>query len=804
MKENIYSDFYQEEGKRVDYKAIFFEYLLYWPVIVGVLVCFIVGAYIYLRYCEPVYSVSSTVLIKQADHSKSGSSAFASSIQDFGSFSVANDFENELEILQSYTLIKKVVTTLGLYIDYAEDGGFGYDPVMYQTSPIQVWMAPEEADRLPSALQIQMECLPQGKVNAALHYQIGKETCSLEKSFDKLPAVFITPVGTLNLSWRTDSVSKRLNSPLSLSATIESPSVAADKYKMYLTAEPVGDFTSIVKLTCEDVSVRRGVDFLRMLVTQYNNEANEDKNQVATRTAQFIDERIRIINAELGSTESELAEYKQRAGLTDLSADAQLALQESSEYDKQRAENTNQLRLIAFLRSYIDDPKNRYEVIPANVGLADGALVNVIAQYNELLVERKRLLRSSNENNPMLINLDASIAVTRNTVLTTVENVEKGLQITRNSLDLQAGKYQSRINRAPQQERELISITRQQEIKANLYLMLLQKREENAITLAATANNGRIIEEPRRSGLVAPNTLNIYFVALVLGLFFPIMGIYLVRLLRFKIESRVDVERITNVSVIGDVPLVDNVKTDSVVIKENENGLMEEVFRNVRTNIQYMLQEGQKVILFTSTVQGEGKSFNAANLAVSFAFMDRRTVVVGMDIRKPKLNHIFGLSGKLPGMTQFLASPSSVDLLSLCQPTAVSPNLYVLPSGAVPPNPTELVARKSLEQAIDLLKQHFDYVILDTAPIGMVTDTRLIARVADLSVYVCRAGYTHKNDFELINELEQENKLPNLCVLINGIDMSKRKNGYYYSYGKYGKYGYGKKYGYGYGYGNEK
>lgn len=804
MKENIYSDFYQEEGKRVDYKAIFFEYLLYWPVIVGVLVCFIVGAYIYLRYCEPVYSVSSTVLIKQADHSKSGSSAFASSIQDFGSFSVANDFENELEILQSYTLIKKVVTTLGLYIDYAEDGGFGYDPVMYQTSPIQVWMAPEEADRLPSALQIQMECLPQGKVNAALHYQIGKETCSLEKSFDKLPAVFITPVGTLNLSWRTDSVSKRLNSPLFLSATIESPSVAADKYKMHLTAEPVGDFTSIVKLTCEDVSVRRGVDFLRMLVTQYNNEANEDKNQVATRTAQFIDERIRIINAELGSTESELAEYKQRAGLTDLSADAQLALQESSEYDKQRAENTNQLRLIAFLRSYIDDPKNRYEVIPANVGLADGALVNVIAQYNELLVERKRLLRSSNENNPMLINLDASIAVTRNTVLTTVENVEKGLQITRNSLDLQAGKYQSRINRAPQQERELISITRQQEIKANLYLMLLQKREENAITLAATANNGRIIEEPRRSGLVAPNTLNIYFVALVLGLFFPIMGIYLVRLLRFKIESRVDVERITNVSVIGDVPLVGNVKTDSVVIKENENGLMEEVFRNVRTNIQYMLQEGQKVILFTSTVQGEGKSFNAANLAVSFAFMDRRTVVVGMDIRKPKLNHIFGLSGKLPGMTQFLASPSSVDLFSLCQPTAVSPNLYVLPSGAVPPNPTELVARKSLEQAIDLLKQHFDYVILDTAPIGMVTDTRLIARVADLSVYVCRAGYTHKNDFELINELEQEKKLPNLCVLINGIDMSKRKNGYYYSYGKYGKYGYGKKYGYGYGYGNEK
>ena len=622
-----------------------------------------------------------------------------------------------------------------------------------------------------------------------------------------MPAVFITPVGALNFSLASDTVLNALEEPLSLSATVLSPSVAADSYKARLSAEPTGEFTSIVRLTYRDASVQRGIDFLYTLVSLYNSEANDDKNQVATRTAQFIDERIRIINAELGTTESELAEYKQRAGLTDLSADARLALEESSEYDKQRAENTNQLRLIGFLRSYIDDPKNRYEVIPANVGLTDGALTNVIAKYNELLVERKRLLRSSNENNPMLVNLDASIAATRNTVLTTVENVEKGLQITRNNLDLQASKYQSRISQAPQQERELIGITRQQEIKANLYLMLLQKREENAITLAATANNGRIVEEPRVGGLVAPNKRNIYMVAFVLGLFFPIGGVYLARLLRFKIEGRADVERITGASIVGDVPFVEAAKAAPIVVKENENGLMEEVFRNVRTNIQYMLQEGQKVILFTSTIQGEGKSFNAANLAVSFAFMDKRTVIVGMDIRKPRLSRIFGFSGKLPGVTQFLASPSSVDLLSLCQPTAVSPNLYVLPGGAVPPNPTELVARKSLEQAIDTLKQHFDYIILDTAPVGLVTDTRLIARVADISVYVCRADYTHKSDFELVNELEQEKKLPNLCVLINGINMDKRKNGYYYGYGKYGrygKYGYGKKYGYGYGYGYGK
>lgn len=807
MKEELYDEFFKDEEKRVDYKAILFEYLLYWPVILGVLVFFLAGAYVYLRYRTPVYSVSSTVLIKQGDKTKPNSSSALASMQDLGMLSMANNFDNELEILQAYTLIKKVVTTLNLYIDYSADGGFGYDPVLYKSSPVQVWMAPEEAERLPSALQIQMECQPGGKVDATLKYQVEKEKYTLQKSFAKLPAVFITPVGTVNFSLASDTALAALDESLLLSATVLPPSVAADSYKGRLSAEPTGEFTSIVRLTFRDASASRGIDFLNTLVALYNNEANEDKNQVATRTAQFIDERIRIINAELGTTESELAAYKQRAGLTDLSADAQLALRESSEYDKQRAENTNQLRLVGFLRSYIDSPENRYEVIPANVGLTDEALTRVIAQYNELLIERKRLLRSSNEHNPMLVSLDASIAATRNTVLTTVENVEKGLQITRNNLDLQASKYQSRISQAPQQERELISITRQQEIKANLYLMLLQKREENAITLAATANNGRIVEEPRVGGLVAPNRRNTYMVAFVLGLFFPVLGIYLSRLLRFKIEGRADVERITGASIVGDVPLVDSAKDNPIVVRENQNGLMEEVFRNVRTNIQYMLQEGQKVILFTSTIQGEGKSFSAANLAVSFAIMGKRTVLVGMDIRKPRLGRIFGFSGKLPGITQYLASPSSVDLLSLCQSVPVSSNLYVLPGGPVPPNPTELVARKSLEQAIEVLKQHFDYVILDTAPVGLVTDTRLIARVADISVYVCRADYTHKSDFELFSELEQEHKLPNLCVLINGINMDKRKNGYYYGYGKYGrygKYGYGKKYGYGYGYGYGK
>ena len=807
MKEEQLNDVYPEEEKAVDYKTIIFEYFLYWPVILTFLVLTLAGAYVYLRYQAPVYSVSSTVLIKQGDKTKYNASSALASMQDLGMLSMANNFDNELEILRSYTLTKKVVDALNLYIDYKEDGGFGYDQILYKTSPVQVWMAPDEAEKLPSALQVKMDCSPGDKLAVTLNYTVEKEEHSISKSFTKLPAVFITPVGTLNFSAAPDSVVACVSEPRTLTATIIPPSIAADGYKGRLGAEATTEYTSIVRLTFHDSSIRRGMDYLNMLVALYNSDANDDKNQVASRTAQFIDERIHIINTELGTTESELADYKQRAGLTNLSADAQLALQGSSEYDQKRAENTNQLRLINFLRTYIDNPDNKYEVIPANVGLTDAGLTDVIARYNEMLIERKRLLRSSNENNPMLINLDTSIAATLNSVLTTVESVEKGLQITRNNLDLEARKYQTRISNAPQQERELISITRQQEIKANLYLMLLQKREENAITLAAVANNGRVVEVPRAKGLVAPNSRNIYMVAFVLGLAFPIGCIYLSRLLRFKIEGRADVERITNVTIVGDVPQIKYPEGEPIVVCENKNGLMEEVFRSVRTNLQYMLQEGQKVILFTSTTPGEGKSFNAANLAVSFAFMDRKTVIVGMDIRKPGLNRMFSLSHKERGITQYLASPKDTDLLSLCQQSSISPNLYVLPGGAVPPNPTELVARKSLEQAIEKLKEHFDYIILDTAPIGMVTDTRLIARVADLTVYVCRADYTHKSDYELINDLKQDNKLPNLCTLINGINMDKRKNGYYYGYGKYGrygKYGYGKKYGYGYGYGYGK
>ena len=568
-----------------------------------------------------------------------------------------------------------------------------------------------------------------------------------------------------------------------------------------MSIAPTSKTTSVVVISLENTNTRRGRDYINKLLEMYNINANNDKNEVAQKTAEFIDERIGIISKELGSTEQDLENFKRSAGITDLSSEAQIALTGNAEYEKKRVENQTQINLVMDLQRYMKG--NEYEVLPSNIGLQDAASAGAIDRYNQMLVERKRLLRTSTENNPTIINLDTSIRAMRTNVQATLDATLKGLQITKEDLAREASRYSRRINDAPTQERQFVSIARQQEIKSGLYLMLLQKREENAITLAATANNAKIIDEALADdNPISPKKTIVYLVALVLGVGLPVGVIYLIGLTKFKIEGRADVEKLTSLPVVGDIPLADE-KTGSIAVFENQNNLMSETFRNVRTNLQFMLENGKNVILVTSTISGEGKSFISANLAISLSLLGKKVVIVGLDIRKPGLNKVFNIPKKEHGITQYLTN-TTANLMDFVQPSDINKNLFILPGGTVPPNPTELLARGGLEKAIETLKANFDYVILDTAPVGMVTDTLLIGRVADLSVYVCRADYTHKAEFTLINELAENNKLPNLCIAVNGLDLNSRKYGYYYGYGKYGKYyGYGKRYGYGYGYGEK-
>ncbi len=807
MKETDFNEAQESKEENIDVKELLFKYLIHWPWFVGAVVACLIAAWVYLHISTPVYNISATVLIK--DDKKGGGAGMLSGLESLGldgMISSSQNIDNEIEVLRSKTIAKEVVEDLGLYISYVDEDEFP-SKNMYKTSPVQVSLTPQEADLLDKPMVVKMALQPQGSIN--VNVKIGDD--EYQKHFEKLPAVFPTNKGTLAFFQTLDSIlpSKKSSKEIvgvertvrNITAVINKPLAVAKGYCGSMTIEPTSKTTSVAVISLKNSNVQRGKDFINKLLEMYNINTNNDKNEVAQKTAEFINERISIISKELGSTEKDLESFKRGAGITDLTSDAQIALTGSAEYEKKRVENQTQINLLQDLQKYMEN--EGYEVLPSNIGLQDVNLAAAINRYNEVLVERKRLLRTSTENNPTIINLDTSISAMKENVQVSLDRVLRGLFITKADLDREANRYSRRISEAPGQEREFVSIARQQEIKAGLYLMLLQKREENAITLAATANNAKIIDDAIADDApVSPKGKMIYLVALVLGVGIPVGVIYLLELTKFKIEGRSDVEKLTNVPIVGDIPLTDE-KQGAIAVFENQNNLMSETFRNIRTNLQFMLENDKKVILVTSTVSGEGKSFISANLAISLSLLGKKVIIVGLDIRKPGLNKVFNIPRKEVGITQYLANPEK-NLMDLVQPSDVSKNLYILPGGTVPPNPTELLARDGLDKAIETLKKSFDYVILDTAPVGMVTDTLLIGRVADLSVYVCRADYTHKNEYTLINELAENNKLPKLCTVINGLDLKRRKYGYYYGYGKYGKYyGYGKRYGYGYGYGEQ-
>ena len=791
-----------QSGEQNNIQEILFRYLIHWPWFVASVIVCVALAWGYLRLTTPIYNVSATVLIK--DEKKGGGANMTSELEKMGLngfVSSSSNIENEIEVLSSRTLAREVVSSLGLFVTYMDEDRFPKKE-LYRTSPVLVSLTPQEADKLPQTIEVGMVLQPSGVMDVQI--KVGEK--EYRKRFEKLPAIFPTNEGTIAFFANNDTLSpirpESVTKERHITAYINRPFSVAKGYAGSLSITPTSKATSVVTVSLNNSNTQRGKDYIDKLLEMYNINANNDKNEVAQRTAEFIDERIGIISKELGSTERDLENFKRSAGITDLSSEAQIALAGNAEYEKKRVENQTQINLVMDLQRYLQGTE--YEVLPSNVGLQDASVAGAIDRYNEMVSERNRLLRTSTESNPAIVNLNASIRAMRGNIQTTLDATLKGLEITRADLAREASRYSRRISDAPTQERQFVSIARQQEIKSGLYLMLLQKREENAIVLAAIANNAKIIDEAQADGApISPKRMTIYMAALVFGIGIPVGIIYLIGLTKFKIEGRADVEKLTSLPVIGDIPLADE-KTGSIAVFENQNNLMSETFRNVRTNLQFMLENGKNVILVTSTISGEGKSFISANLAISLSLLGKKVVIVGLDIRKPGLNKVFNIPKKDHGITQFLTNPA-INLMDLVQSSDINKNLYILPGGTVPPNPTELLAREGLEKAIETLKQNFDYVILDTAPIGMVTDTLLIGRVADLSVYVCRADYTRKAEFTLINELTENDKLPSLCIAINGLDLQKKKYGYYYGYGKYGKYyGYGKRYGYGYGYGEHK
>ena len=586
--------------------------------------------------------------------------------------------------------------------------------------------------------------------------------------------------------------------------------MASNKYVNELQVAQTAKSTSIAQLQLTDEVPQRSLDYLKQLAIVYNRQANEDKNTIALRTDKFINDRLGKINAELGKTEGQLQNYKQQNGIVELKMNAGNSVANQNSSELKLAEVETQIELFnTIAREVESSSRNLSQVIPSNVGLDDQSSTTLINKYNELVLERNRLLRSASESSPVVEPLTAQIRELNGNIRRAIGAARQNLQIQRDAVLAQVNKFNEQVAETPQQERMLTQIDRQQEVKSGLYLMLLQKREENNISLAATADKGKLIDDPQLLGKISPKSTSIMLVALLIGLALPVLVILILQFFRYKIEGHDDVARLTKLPIIADVAIASNKakgKAD-IVVHENQNNQMEEIFRSMRTNLQFMLKEGQKVVLFTSSTSGEGKTFNAANLSVSFGLLGKKVILIGLDIRRPRLAELFGINDHKHGITNLLVkdNPTIEDIYEQILPSGVNKNLDLLMAGPIPPNPAELIARNSLDIIINLLKERYDYIMIDTAPVGLVTDTLQIARVANASIYMCRADYTPKSSFNLINALANEKKFPNMAIVLNGIDMSKRKYSYYYGYGGYGKYGrYGRaSYGTSYGqYGN--
>jgi len=774
------------------YKAL----VLHWPWFLASLLLCAGAALAYLRYAEPVYSITARMLVKESSKGGTGGQQSLSDVDDLGYVSNSTGIQNEVEVLKSRLLLRDVVRDLKLYAEYRTKGRV-HDPIAYDTHPFSADLDPVHLDSLDYRFvdysqSLQMEVWRDSAGILVQGCAVGDSVAGTPflKRVRRLPASFATELGTVTM---TGVPGRELREGTSYLVTVQPPMQVATQYYHRLAAAPAEGAKTIAELSLTDPCVRRGIDVLRQLCVCYNRQANADKNEVASRTEEFINSRMAKIAGELGSTESRIESFKRANSMTGLSVDASASVQMSNEFSARLSEADSRVEMLDYLREYVNNPDNRYQIIPSNVGLTDGASTSLINSYNQAVQDRSRLLKSASEQAPQVQTLTATIDELQQSIRTALLQARRSADISRQGIRQQFAKFQGRVSAAPVQERVLNQAGRQQDVKSALYMLLLQKREENSIALAATADNGKLIDDPILERQVRPRKVLILAGAAAAGVAVPALALLVLSLFRYKVEGHDDVEQLTGLPVVGDVPVAsESVKGRAgIVVHADTNNQIDEIFRSVRTNLQFMLRGGEKVVQFTSFTSGEGKTFCAANLAVSLALLGKRVVLCGLDVRKPALGKLFGISDHFEGVTSLLALDEVKPLYVRHQlrPSGVDANLDLLLAGPVPPNPAELLARDTFADIVGALRQDYDYVILDTPPVGLVSDTLTIGRQADLTVFVCRADYTPKSAFGLLNDLAAEQKLPRPCVLLNGIDMSRRKYGYYYGYGRYGKYG---------------
>lgn len=768
MREKELFPLKSEQPQAKNIREIISQYTKYWYLfLIGGLLGF-GGAYLYcLYYTIPQYRIASTILLKGGEN--------APDVGALGDISInksAKNINNEIEVLYSLSLMQRVVSELNLSVGYLVEGRVKSTEIYGRDVPISVLISRFDSTAYGKSVFIHLK----SNNTYLLEEDSGKVTSN------RFGQQVNRPYGTFTIVTAPNNAGHHLAGK-KIQVVFQDLKKVAQHYNQVLYILPKRDDASVLEISLVEPLPEKGINIINKLIEVYNNEAIEDKNLQAANTIEFLDERLKYITTELSDVEKNVEDYKRQNELTDVSSLASQYLEQAAGYNNKLSEWAIQIDILESIEEYLGSNNNQYKMVPSTLTIQDPTLAGLIARFNELQLERERLLRNAFPNNPLVQNINEQLEDLRTNIIENLRNIKKGLIITSNNLKASSGQYKSKISKVPSMERELLEINREQAIKQNLYLYLLQKREEAAISLAASISNTRIIDPAIATDYpISPNKRNIYLMSILLGLAVPFAGVFVYSLLNTKVQTLKDVELLTGAPVIGE--LIHNTSGEALVVTAGNRSPIVEMFRLIRAKLHFAaVDKENKVILVTSGTSGEGKTFFSVNLGATMALTGKKVMLLELDLRSPNLCSYLGLPHGL-GISDYLVSDSII-LDDIVMASEENEGLFVIGAGSIPPNPAELMMSTKLAHIVDNLRASFDYIIIDTAPVGQVADAFCLSSLIDSTIYVIRYDYTYKEQITTLESIYRNKELSHPMVVLNDAKPDGR-NKYGYGYGEYG------------------
>ncbi len=778
--------------KPINIVGIIMKYLIHWKWILASILISILISIIYIIYATPKYKVETSILFR--DDMRGGGVSELNILKEMGLITQKNNVDNEVEVLKKSLIVEDVVLDSELYISYSESRPFKiFDnntasniiPAfirnkrvhLYKSqSPIIISFSDSIAYKLSKPIKLKAQTNDNNIVfRGAYHGD------KFEIKATRGDSTVILPFGKINISQHEYDTN---DNDRVIDIIIMNPSATISQFQSALKIDLTSKTSSVANISFVSLNGLLGHDFLQSYIESYNQKGIDDQINLADKTSKVIDEHLSQLSSELSNVETQAQDYRQSKGLTNISSQADLYSSQSANVSQRLMDIESQLAIVSNLSEFVSNISNHTQMIPSNSGITSASLISQIEQYNKLVLERNRLSRIASSSNQTMIDLNNNIESTFNSVRIGLQNEKNNLEIQQQDISSMLSQNYARLRAIPQQEREYSDILRQQSVKEDLFVYLLQKKEEKYMNMASVMPNSRLIDNIVIKGKVKPNARIIIIIFLAIGIIVPIIIIMIRNLLRYQVVSKEELEEISNIPVLGEIPITNS--ENSIVVEENNNDSFNELMRLLRANLLFIINgKENKVINMLSSLSGEGKTFITINLAKSLALLDKKVLIIELDIRKPKLSNLLNIDNET-GITLYLSENTSID--NLIKPSNIHKNVSIITSGSIPPNPNELLAKPLLGELVNSLRDNYDYIIIDTAPIGVVSDSFLLNKISDVNLYIVKSGYTPKKFIEEANLYYKDEKLKRMYFILNGIDLNKKS--YEYGYRHSYEYGY--------------